>query len=97
MNLTSKEDVVSLSNDIMDILAEEIRKEIDAEVLFQLFKNQGWHPIVNCRNLSFNHTALKEVEQWLTTMTSGKYHIKSHTDYIFELQEDAVMFALKWS
>jgi len=80
-----------------DILAEEIRKEIDAEILFSMYKTFGWHPVVDCRNLSFNHALLKQVEEWLTTMPRGKYHIKSHTDYIFQLQEDAMMFKLKWS
>jgi len=87
----------SLSDEIMDIMAEEIRKEIDAEILFEMFKQSGWYPVVDCRNLSFNHSALKEVERWLTTSCAGKYHIKSHTDYIFERKEDALMFSLKWS
>ncbi len=81
----------------MDILAEEIRKEIDAEIMFELFKTQGWYPVEDCQNLSFNHKALKQVEEWLTTMPAGKYHIKSHTDYIFQLKEDALMFKLKWT
>jgi hypothetical protein len=80
-----------------DIVAEEIRKEIDAEILFSMYKMFGWHPVVDCQNLSFNHDLLKQVEEWLTTMPQGKYHIKSHTDYIFQLQEDAMMFKLKWS
>lgn len=86
-----------VQKEYMDILAEEIRKEIDAELMFELFKTRGWHPVTDCRNLSFNYTALKHVEKWLTTMCAGKYHIKCHTDYIFELPEDAVMFKLKWS
>lgn len=86
-----------MKNEYMDILAEEIRKEIDAEVMFEMLKDKGWYPVVGCRNLSFNRTALTQIQEWLTSGCLGKWHIKSHTDYIFERQEDAVMFALKWS
>lgn len=86
-----------LDDKYMDILAEEIRKEIDAEILFDLFKKQGWHPVEDCDNLSFNKPLLDGVEYWLTNMCVGRYHIKNHTTYIFELQEDAMMFRLKWS
>lgn len=88
--------IMSLSDEIMDIMAEEIRKEIDAEVLFEMFKRNGWYPVVDCKNLSFNKPMLDQVEHWLRTMCVGKYHIKSHTDYIFERQDDAMMFSLKW-
>jgi hypothetical protein len=88
---------VDFSNQIMDILSEEIRKEIDAGVMFDMYKELGWHPVVDCKNLSFNHKALKDVEHWLTTICAGSYHVKSHTDYIFERQDDAMMFSLKWS
>lgn len=86
-----------MENEYMDILAEEIRKEIDAELIFELFKSRGWYPVDDCHRLNFNQPLLKQVEEWLTTMPKGKYHIKSHTVYIFELQEDALMFKLKWS
>lgn len=86
-----------MQNEYMDILAEEIRKEIDADVLFQMLKQQGWYPVVGCRNLSFNRSALTAIQEWLMSGCQGKWHIKSHTDYIFERQEDAMMFALKWS
>jgi hypothetical protein len=86
----------SLSDELMDKMAGDIQKEIDAIVMFNFFKQAGWYPVVNCKNLSFNHSALKEVELWLTTMCGGEYHIKSHTDYIFKRQDDALMFSLKW-
>jgi hypothetical protein len=89
--------MAQLEDELMDILAEEIAKEIDAEILFSMYKNMGWYPVENCHNLSFNHTALKQVELWLTTICSDAYHIKSHTDYIFKSKEDALMFQLKWS
>ena len=86
----------SLSDEIMDIMADEIQKEIDAEVMFNIFKSAGWYPVVDCKNLSFNKPLLDQVEAWLTTMCVGRYHIRSHTDYIFERQDDAMMFSLKW-
>jgi len=86
-----------LEEKYMKILAEEIRKEVDADILFKMYKSNGWYPVENCRNLSFNRAALTEIQEWLTSGCIGKWHIKSHTDYIFERQEDAMMFALKWS
>ena len=86
-----------INEEIMEILADEIQKEIDASILFDLYKGNGWHPVVDCKNLTFNRSELQEVEVWLTTICSGKYHVKSHTDYIFEKQEDAMMFRLKWA
>ena len=88
--------VTKITNDVMDILAKEIQKEIDAEIMFNVLKDSGWYPVADCKNLSFNKPLLYEVERWLTTMCQGKYHIKSHTDYIFERQDDAMMFSLKW-
>jgi hypothetical protein len=85
-----------MENEYIDKLAEDIRKEIDAELMFELFKTRGWYPVEDCQDLSFNYTALKEVEHWLTTSPAGRYHIKNHTTYIFERQDDAMMFALKW-
>ena len=86
-----------LEEKYMDILAEEIQKELNAEILFNIYKANGWYPVENCRNLSFNRSALAAVQDWLTEGCIGKWHLKSHTDYIFERQEDAMMFALKWS
>ena len=64
--------------------------------MFEMFKQSGWYPVVGCKNLTFNKPLLDQVEQWLSTVCTGKYHIKSHTDYIFERQDDAMMFSLKW-
>lgn len=89
--------MIDLEKEMMRAFAEELQKEIDASVMFDMYKELGWYPVENCHNLSFNHPALKQVEAWLTDMATGKYHIKSHTDYIFEKQEDALMFQLKWS
>lgn len=86
-----------MQNEYMDIMAEEMRKEIDAEVMFLMLKDLGWYPVEGCRNLSFNRPALTAIQEWLTSGCEGKWHIKSHTDYIFELQSDAMMFTLKWS
>lgn len=87
---------MSLQDEMMDVLAKEIQKEIDAEVMFEMYKQIGWYPVVDCKNLTFNKPLLDQVEQWLSTVCTGKYHIKSHTDYIFERQDDAMMFSLKW-
>lgn len=89
--------MTDLQDEMMRVLAEEIQKEIDAGVMFEMYKSMGWYPVEDCRNLSFNHLALKQVEEWLNTMCSDSYHIKSHTDYIFKSKEDAMMFKLKWS
>jgi hypothetical protein len=88
---------MNLQDKYADILAEEMRKEIDAEIMFEMFKTNGWYPVEDCRNLSFNYTALKQVDEWLTVTCSGRYHVKGHSDYIFELHTDAVMFKLRWS
>jgi hypothetical protein len=87
----------SLQDEIMHKLASDIQKDIDALVLFEMYKDLGWYPVEDCKNLSFNKPALDQVEQWLTNICAGKFHIKSHTDYIFELQGDAMMFKLKWA
>ena len=87
----------SLEDEILSMMANEIQKEIDASVLFEMYKDLGWYPVEACKNLSFNKPALDQIEQWLTNLCEGKYHVKSHTDYIFELQGDAMMFKLKWS
>ena len=86
-----------LSEEYYRLMAEEIQKEIDNSVMFDILLETGWHPVRANRNLNFNKPLLDKVSTWLANSCKGKHHKKSHDEYIFELYEDAVLFALKWS
>lgn len=86
--------VTTVNSNIVDelesIMADEIQKEIDFEVLHKLL---GW-TVVQLPYFESRYHSI-DIANWATENCSGKFH-RNGTSYMFENQKDAIMFTLKW-
>ena len=85
---------MSLLETYAEIMAAEIAKEIDNEILDELIamtlKDEGWTAT------SIGEASNAEMTAWIHTNAKGDYKMISSC-WWFELEVDAVMFLLRWS
>jgi hypothetical protein len=74
---------------IEDMVADFIREEIDWEVVTKFLVRAGWK-IVEVKQLN------NGIQEWIDTHCKGKVRNRD-TTYVFQNEQDAVWFALKWS
>ena len=72
----------------------QIRAGIDAVMLMESLTQQGWTR-TDLPRFESNEQAV-DIQHWAQENCSGKYHSFGR-HWIFELQEDAVMFQLRWA
>ena len=77
----------------MSVLAQEIQREMDFEVLVALLIETGWHEVNLSRLDSRNHAV--DIHEWLDKNCREKYHSMG-SKFIFKSHKDATLFALKW-
>lgn len=84
---------VNIESEIADMLAKELRKTIDREVIQQIqiqqYKNLGWHCVMVKDYASIT-------DGWREKYLKGPHQCFGHYWY-FEEEKDANYFALKWS
>lgn len=85
--------VKSLQDDMMDILAEEIRKEIDEGILSNMLAETGWTPV---QFYFKNGQQATDIQIWLAGTCTGDYK-RLGNEYVFENKQDAEWFILRWS
>lgn len=77
-----------------EIMAAEIQKEIDAEIVNTIMtvylKDKGWTAT------SIGEASNADMTAWIHTNAKGDYKMVSGC-WWFELEVDAVMFILRWS
>lgn len=83
-----------MEKDLAELMAQEIAKERDAEVLYQLYKTIGWLEI-NLHKWCDRDEA-SEIYCWCRDHLTGKHYYMGG-GWLFELESDAVLFALRWS
>lgn len=85
-------------DELMEKLAAEVAEEIDGEIMFDMLQKQGWSAVELPYRYSFSYNELLEVDQWLEDRagTIGKHHSYGHLHHIFENEEDATMFLLRF-
>jgi hypothetical protein len=67
-----------------------LQEEIDAEIMFDLLKQKGWH------HVELDTPVDDQVAtRWLSKNASGKHHGRWQ-NWLFENEKDAVMFSLRW-
>lgn len=80
--------------EIKDILSKEIAAEIDWEILSSMLLLQGWTAVTAKVNTKTDNDA-EIVERWFAKNIKGKS--RGHNEYwLFENEDDAVLFALRW-
>lgn len=83
---------MDINSTVQDDFICALQEEIDAEIMFNVLQQMGWH----CVELS---TPADEIvaAKWLMKNNSGKYHRRSGGwRWLFENEKDAVMFSLRW-
>lgn len=83
-----------LEQELADDLSKEMQQEIDQEIMFAMLQDAGWHLIALERLLSMKHAV--DIDEWLKTNCTSEA-FRWGRKCLFKKQEDAVMFALKWS
>ena len=80
---------VDLEQEIADKLAKEIADQIDWNILAEILISGGWTRVI--RSPMFN----EDVKGWLDSVRIG--HVRSMgDDWLFEKEQDAIMFSLRW-
>jgi hypothetical protein len=82
-----------VTEEVARLLAREIAQERDAVVLYQLYKNVGWHEVrLGWRDRS----TTAEISRWCRDSVAGNYYGGGESGWLFELESDAVLFTLRW-
>ena len=83
----------NLADQYMDVLADEIQKEIDEAIMIDMLVSIGWTK-VELERLSGRHESI-DIEEWIDENCTGK-HSKLGRTFVFEKKQDAEWFMLKW-
>ena len=84
---------MSLAEQMLDEKAEELKRDMDREVLWTMLKEIGWiRVMLSSETAMVNATAIKE---WLEVNCKKSYE-KHRQDFLFEDNKDAVNFILRW-
>ena len=87
-------DFKAVEDDLIDQLTKEMERERDADILYGLYRVSGWHEVKLTRWLDRDEAA--ELWDWRRDNVTGDcYNVDQ--GWLFELEQDAIMFALRWS
>ncbi len=83
----------TLEEELMTKMSMQMQKEMDAEILRSMFKDIGWHEVVLTPMTSERG---KEIDRWVQNTVKGRSHWAHGLVWIFEQEQDAMWFKLKW-
>lgn len=81
-----------LEDQIIEDLSRNMASAMDKHILAEVLIDSGWKEIVVD---PWVHGSARTIESWCDEFVQGQ-HIKTDNRWIFELAEDAIIFALKW-
>lgn len=82
--------IIDIQDEYAQILSEEIAKEIDFEILADMFVQSGWTEI------NFTPSGRYfEIDAWCKENTAGVHGYGSR--WLFKDEKDITMFILRWS
>ena len=79
--------------EILDHAARQLSESVDREMLWKLLEDSGWTRVAISR-LTDNRHAIDIVE-WVVSNCHGD-HKRNGREFLFEREQDAVMFTLRW-
>jgi len=82
-----------LEKEMIEAKAQEMQTEIDREVLWGMLEGLGWTRVMLTRFVDNNHAV--DITHWLALNTKKAYE-RSGRDFMFESQQDANWFKLRW-
>lgn len=81
---------LNFEEEISKMLAEEITREMDWEILKSIFESSGWHKITLQNS--------KPTKVWVDENIQTPFHASPGLDqFMFQDSHEATMFALRWS
>ena len=81
----------------LDNQARLVKEEIDWEIMTKLLKETGWVQVsISTPWSDMTGEFVSEIKSWCRTNIVGHYHGRGRT-WLFEYQQDAVVFALRWT
>ena len=84
---------MGLEQDILNDISNDIAKEMDFHIIADLLVDIGW---ISVKLKRFNDgTEAVDIIQWLDTNCTGEWK-NLGTRFIFEKQQDAEWFILRW-
>jgi hypothetical protein len=88
--------VKTKEEEFAEVLALEIQKEIDNEIMIKMMKMNGWYVINLSRYIDMKHPI--DIEEWcnITLGNSKKTWSNFGTTYLFKEKEHAEWFSLRW-
>ena len=81
-----------LQDQVLEDLGRGMASAMDRHILAGVLIDSGWKEVVVD---PWKHGSAQTIESWCDEFVRGQ-HIKTDNRWIFELIEDATMFALKW-
>jgi len=75
------------------VAAQAMANDIDREVLWSMLSKIGWTRVILRNDVA--RLNAEDIVQWLETNCKYPYE-KTTTDFMFESQQDANWFILKW-
>ena len=82
-----------IEDDIAQRMGEEIAKEIDAQVMFEMLEAIGWTRVV-CKPMVMEKG--RDIDDWIKDNIKGNIESRGLT-WMFEDSRDATAFILKWA
>jgi hypothetical protein len=82
-----------LEQSIINGKATQMSQEIDREVLWGMLEGLGWSRIMLPRLIDNNHAI--DITYWLEANCKAAYQ-RNGRDFMFESQQDANWFRLRW-
>ena len=82
-----------IEDEIADKMAEQMSREVDREILWGMLEGMGWTRVM-LSTLGNGEQAV-EIIVWLEDNCKRAYE-RSGRDFIFENQQDANWFKLRW-
>ena len=79
---------------VLDKLADDLRRDIDREVLWVALKDSGWKSVIIDRFRDNKHAV--DITHWLEENCKNTYQ-RSGREFIFKDTKYATIFILKWS
>jgi len=80
---------MKLEQEIANKLAKEISDQIDWNILSEILIEQGWNKVI--REPLVN----EDVKGWLDLVRIGKVRSLGN-EWLFEKEQDAIIFSLRW-
>jgi len=84
---------MTLEDEIMQKMAEQMSTEVDREILWGMLEGMGWTRVL-LPKLIDNHHAI-DITYWLEENCRNPFE-RNGRDFIFESQKDANWFMLRW-